>query len=124
MTYKKVLYKQMILVLVFCAFSCAKSLPDEIEIAMNDLPEKVDFNFHVKPILSDRCYSCHGPDEKTRQAGLRLDIEKEAFKKLASGARAFVSGKPARSESVGRILSDDPEVSMPPPETAEKSVLS
>jgi hypothetical protein len=117
MTYKKVLYKQMILVLVFCAFSCAKSLPDEIEIAMNDLPEKVDFNFHVKPILSDRCYSCHGPDEKTRQAGLRLDIEKEAFKKLASGARAFVSGKPARSESVGRILSDDPEVSMPPPES-------
>lgn len=117
MTYKKVLYKQMILVLVFCAFSCAKSPPDEIEIAMNDLPEKVDFNFHVKPILSDRCYSCHGPDEKTRQAGLRLDIEKEAFKKLASGARAFVSGKPGRSESVGRILSDDPEVSMPPPES-------
>jgi len=104
-------------------------MPEEIELALNDLPEKVDFNFHVKPILSDRCYTCHGPDENTRQAGLRLDIEEEAFKKLASGNRAFVSGEPDKSESVRRILSEDPEVLMPPPEanlsltTREKALI-
>ncbi len=97
-------------------FSCMPTLPEEVETAFNELPEHVDFNFHVKPILSDRCYNCHGPDENTRQAGLRLDIEEEAFKKLSSGNRAFVAGKPHSSESVHRILSDDPEVMMPPPD--------
>lgn len=92
-------------------------MPEEIEIAYESLPEVVDFNFHVKPILSDRCYSCHGPDANTRQAGLRLDIEEEAFKKLASGERAFVSRKPGSSESIHRILNDDPEIQMPPPES-------
>lgn len=83
-------------------------------MAYSDLPEKVDFNFHVKPILSDRCYACHGPDENTRKAGLRMDIQANAFKKLASGNHAFVSGNPSKSESVRRILSDDPEIQMPP----------
>src|SRR3712207_4428451 len=43
------------------------------------LPEKVDFNFHIKPILSDRCFACHGPDVNKREAGLRLDTEEGAF---------------------------------------------
>ncbi len=97
--------------------SCGPSMPEDVAIAYESLPEVVDFNFHVKPILSDRCYSCHGPDANTRQAGLRLDIEEEAFKKLASGERAFVTGKPGSSESVQRILNDDPEIQMPPPES-------
>ena len=129
MTHKMGFCKIMVLILGFHLFSCGPTMPEEIEIALNDLPEKVDFNFHVKPILSDRCYACHGPDENTRKAGLRLDIEEEAFKKLASGNRAFVSGKPSRSESVLRILSKDQEILMPPPDanlsltTQEKALI-
>ena len=92
-------------------------MPEELEIAFNNLPESIDFNFHVKPILSDRCYSCHGPDENTRKAGLRLDIEENAFAKLSSGNYAFVSGNARQSESVYRILNTDPEIQMPPPES-------
>jgi len=103
--------------LVWLFASCSFSPPEEIILADKDLPETVDFNFHVKPILSDRCYSCHGPDANTRKAGLRLDLEKEAFAILSSGEQAFVAGKPGASESVHRILSDDPEIQMPPPES-------
>ncbi|MEP1796870.1 MAG: DUF1553 domain-containing protein [Eudoraea sp.] len=92
-------------------------MPKEVEIAFNNLPESIDFNFHVKPILSDRCYSCHGPDENTRKAGLRLDIEENAFAKLSSGNYAFVSGNARQSESVYRILNADPEIQMPPPDS-------
>ena len=46
------------------------------------LPEKVDFNLHIKPLMSDRCYTCHGPDEKARKAKLRLDTKAGAFKAL------------------------------------------
>ncbi len=98
------------------ALSCGPNMPDEVEVAYSNLPETIDFNLHVKPILSDRCFNCHGPDENTRKAGLRLDREKEAFAKLESGARAFVSNKPGSSASVHRILSEDPEIQMPPPE--------
>jgi len=97
--------------------SCSVNLPDDVETAYQELPENIDFNFHIKPILSDRCYNCHGPDENTRQANLRLDIEEDAFKSLESGNRAFVSGKPGGSASVERILSDDPEIQMPPPDS-------
>ena len=101
----------------FLVLSCEQEMPSDVEDAYSNLPETVDFNFHVKPILSDRCFNCHGPDENTRKAGLRLDLEDEAFSKLASGERAFVSSKPSDSESVHRILSDDPEIQMPPPES-------
>ena len=72
--------------------SCSVEVPTEIKMEYSNLPEVVDFNYHVKPILSDRCYQCHGPDEKTRKAGLRLDAESIAFSKLESGKRAFSSG--------------------------------
>ncbi len=57
------------------------------------VPDQVDFNFHVKPILSDRCFKCHGPDDRQRKAGLRLDVKDVAFGALASGRRAIVPGK-------------------------------
>ena len=58
------------------------------------VPEVVDFNFHVKPILSDRCFKCHGPDERVRKASLRLDRKEVAFGELPSGHRAVVPGRP------------------------------
>jgi hypothetical protein len=93
--------------------SCSLEVPTEISKEYSDLPEVVDFNYHVKPILSDRCYQCHGPDEKTRKAGLRLDIESIAFSKLESGKRAFSSGNLHKSESAHRIIHDEPDVVKP-----------
>ena len=57
-----------------------------------DIPEKIEYSRDVRPILSERCYTCHGPDEGKRQAGLRLDVEQDALKKLESGGFAVVAG--------------------------------
>lgn len=107
----------ILLYILFIHNSCGKSLPEEVELAFESLPEYIDYNFHIKPILSDRCYTCHGPDPETRKAGLRLDIESEAFKKLQSGNHAFVKGSIGKSESIYRLLSKDPELIMPPPDS-------
>ncbi|MFN6191626.1 MAG: PSD1 and planctomycete cytochrome C domain-containing protein [Planctomycetia bacterium] len=76
---------------------------------------KLDFNRDVRPILSDRCFSCHGPDNEDRHAGLRLDLRAAAIAALDSGATAVVPGDPAASEIIARITSTDPDVVMPPP---------
>ena len=97
---------------------CGPDLPDGVVEAARTLPEQVDFNQHIRPILSDRCWSCHGPDRAARKAGLRLDTEEAAFATLtASGRTPIVAGKPNRSELVHRILSEDPEIVMPTPES-------
>ena len=72
----------------------------------------IDFNRDIRPILSENCYHCHGPDQAERQADLRLD-QKEAVE--ASGA--VVPGQPEESLLIERIISDDPEDRMPPPES-------
>jgi Protein of unknown function (DUF1553)/Protein of unknown function (DUF1549)/Concanavalin A-like lectin/glucanases superfamily/Planctomycete cytochrome C len=106
------------------AMACGRRAP---EVA--GVPEVVDFNFHVKPILSDRCFKCHGPDERARKASLRLDRKDVAFGTLPSGHRAIVPGSLRRSELVARILSTDPKFMMPAPESNlsltdfEKAVL-
>jgi hypothetical protein len=69
-------------------------------------PRKIDFNFQVRPILSDRCFTCHGPDEKKRKARLRLDT-------AAGARRVIVAGHPEKSELVRRITADADE-RMPP----------
>lgn len=98
--------------------SCGGELPEDVTAAADKLPEKVDFNFHIKPILSDRCFACHGPDANKREAELRLDIAENAYAALASGnGFALVPGKVAKSQVYHRILSDDPELMMPPPES-------
>ena len=100
---------------IFLLSHCSLEIPKKINQEMAGLPEEVDFNYHIKPILSDRCFKCHGPDENTRKAGLRLDVETLAFAKLASGKSAFSKGSIYRSEAAHRIISMDPEIQMPPP---------
>ncbi len=79
----------------------------------------VDFARDVRPILSDRCFACHGPDEKSRKAGLRLDLREGAFGRLRGGGRAIVPGDAEASEILRRIGHEDPEERMPPPETGD-----
>ena len=85
----------------------------------NHLPETVSYNFHIRPILSDKCFKCHGPDANKRQAGLRLDIADSAFRPLreTKGAFALVAGKPEESELYRRISSVDPDYQMPTPDS-------
>ena len=75
----------------------------------------VDFNREVRPLLSDRCFACHGPDSAKREAGLRLDTFEGATEKLESGNQAIVPGDSKASEIFTRIHEDDPDEIMPPP---------
>jgi hypothetical protein len=77
---------------------------------------KIDFQRDIRPIISDRCYKCHGPDEDKRKAKLRLDVREDALKPAKSGDRAIVPGKVDESELVTRIFSTDEKDIMPPPE--------
>ncbi len=86
-------------------------------------PLKVNYNRDIRPILSDVCYACHGPDEQQRQAGLRLDLRDGAFAKLESGVTAIAPGKSAESAIVTRLLSHNPDEVMPPPTTGKKLTL-
>jgi hypothetical protein len=76
--------------------------------------EKVDFNFQIRPILSDRCFSCHGPDAGNRKAGLRLDTREGATGETKSGGRAVVPGNLDASELYWRITAEDDQDRMPP----------
>lgn len=98
---------------LFLLSNCSRSSIDPA--LLSTIPETVDYNFHVKPILSDRCFTCHGPDENTLEAGLRLDTEDGPFAKLESGERAVVPGRPGSSALISRIWHDDPDEVMPPP---------
>ena len=75
---------------------------------------KVEFNRDIRPILSDTCFHCHGPDEKERKGGLRLDVRAEALKPAKSDAVAIVPGKPEQSELLARVLAEDEDNLMPP----------
>lgn len=79
----------------------------------------VDFNFDVKPILSDKCYTCHGPDDKARKANLRLDTENGFYKALEDNPNHFVIDKNnlVESEILKRISSKNSIYKMPPPES-------
>src|SRR6476469_3870861 len=74
----------------------------------------VDFNREVRPIFSEHCYTCHGPDEGKRKAGLRLDREEDAFKELKSGEHALIAGDPEKCALVKRITTSDQDDIMPP----------
>src|SRR5262245_63999568 len=73
----------------------------------------VEFNRDIRPILSDKCYTCHGPDKERRLSKVRFDIEAEAKQDLG-GRFAIVPGDPSKSEMIRRITAAEPERRMPP----------
>ncbi len=78
---------------------------------------KPDFNRDIRPILSDNCFACHGPDTQKVKGGLRLDLRDAALRPAKSDLPAIVPGKPAESELLRRIRTADPDDLMPPPES-------
>lgn len=112
--------------MISCAFigvfihACRTSQSVEsVNIDEDAIPVIVDFNFHVKPILSDRCFKCHGPDPNTREGGLALHTAEFAFGALGKDHDRFalVPGQPDSSSLIQRIFTDNPDDTMPPPES-------
>ncbi|CAG2534466.1 Planctomycete cytochrome C [Maribacter dokdonensis] len=103
--------------------SCASEVDKTIALEDGDketaIPEKIDFTFHVKPILSDRCFICHGPDKNAVEGDLSLHSAEEAYRALGElkDHAAIVPGNTTKSSLVERIFSDDPNLIMPPPES-------
>ncbi len=97
------------------SFGCALALVSSNLLRAQDQtdPSAVDFARDIQPLLAQKCYACHGPDEKDRQADLRLDIESAAKKHV------IVAGDPSSSEMIKRISSDDDDFRMPPPDSGK-----
>ncbi|MCY4158918.1 MAG: DUF1553 domain-containing protein [Bacteroidetes bacterium] len=102
-----------LLILLLLA-ACSQSSSD-----LSGLPATVDYNWHVKPVLSDRCYKCHGPDDQTRKAGLRLDVQENAYGRSRddSSRQIILPGNANASVLVEHISTQDPKRRMPPPES-------
>ena len=103
--------------------NCAPRTPTTIAAA-DAVPTEIDYNWHVRPILSENCFSCHGPDAAARKASLRLDLPEAAYAELkeSPGKVAIDPGDPDNSELIRRVVAADPDVRMPPPE--KHTVLS
>jgi cytochrome c553 len=127
--WKQIGFACSMLMLGAAVWGCSEpELPADVELAMADLPAKIDYNQHVKPILSDRCYACHGPDKNKQKADLRLDLPIAYEKEAESGRKALVPGNLAKSEVFHRIISSDPDYVMPTPDshltlTAEEKAI-
>jgi hypothetical protein len=87
---------------------------EEIKTPLIRVSDSVDYNRDVLPILSSKCFTCHGPDTSTRKGGLRLDLREVATKPTKSGDTPIVPGKSAQSEVMRRILMDGDDERMPP----------
>lgn len=88
-------------------------------VAIPKIPEVISYSFHVKPILSDKCYACHGPDEGSREAGLRFDTKDGAYIPLGENKDRFAAkpGDVENSEMIQRIYTHDDHKLMPPPDS-------
>lgn len=108
-----------VVLLVVLSKSCQSGKVEFPKDITAQIPEKIDYNLHVKPLLSDRCFACHGPDKNSRKADLRLDTEEGAKMLLGEekNRMAVVANDPHKSEVFKRMFTDDPELVMPPPES-------
>jgi len=95
------MYKLFLLFTIIFFVRCGQEVPEQVQNEVARLPDNIDYNNHIKPILSDRCYACHGPDANKREADLRLDI----------------AGYDNHNEIISRILHADPAAVMPPPDS-------
>jgi hypothetical protein len=126
-----ILFSAVLLLAGIFYYSTAVDLPPDVKEAYNALPSSLDYNIDVKPILSDKCFACHGPDKAKQKAGLRLDIAQFAYAGLPDdkGKVAIDPGNLDGSEFFHRILSNDPKYMMPSPEShhtltaQEKAIL-
>lgn len=132
--FKRNLMKLIAYFSVLCSlllFSCNPTIPEEIAFAVKELPEELDYNIDVKPILSDKCFACHGPDKAKQKASLRIDLAEYAYAPLPENLDkvAIDPGDLADSEIFHRIISVDPDYKMPTPDshlslsTREKAIL-
>jgi len=109
-------YRVIVFILgVLYLSACSPDLPPDVNQEYANLPDQIDYNLHVKPVLSDKCFICHGPDKAKLKAGLRLDIAEVAYGKLpdSPGKVAIDPGSVNGSELFHRIMSSDPEYRMP-----------
>lgn len=117
------LYTLLLCVPLLFIHSCNQGVQNTVTTANNNgngkIPAKIDFTFHVKPILSDRCFKCHGPDKNAIEGGLSLNTAQDAY--MALGKKkdhyAIVPGDVENSELVKRIYTADESLMMPPPES-------
>ena len=87
-------------------------------INISNVPEKIDFNFHVNPILSDKCFTCHGPDDKQRKANLRLDTKEGLYQMTEDLIKRVIDvDNLEESEMIRRIFHENKSIVMPPPES-------
>src|SRR5215210_684908 len=101
------------------AVSAAVALVSFAATAVGQAPSEIRFNRDIRPILSENCFACHGPDAPARKADLRLDTKAGLFGK-SKHAVAIVPGDPSKSEAVARVQNADPDEVMPPPKTGKK----
>ncbi len=100
--------------LFFCFVNGLLALPAMVRADENE------FNRVIRPLLSENCFICHGPDQNKREGGLRLDLREQAIIASDSGKTGIVAGHPEQSELIARIESTDPDVQMPPPRLEKK----
>ena len=109
----------LIILVSACTLGTPKGKLASMDGTPEIVPDLVDFTFHVKPILSDRCFKCHGPDKNAVEGGLSLHTPEGAF--MALGEKkdhyAIVPGDIKNSELVHRIYTSDASLMMPPPES-------
>ncbi len=117
------LYSLSVFIPVLVVYSCNTGVQTSETTANNDIngriPDKIDFTFHVKPILSDRCFKCHGPDKNAIEGGLSLNTAEDAYMALGKNKDhyAIVPGDVEKSELVNRLYTTDESLMMPPPES-------
>src|SRR5690349_12975342 len=83
------------------------------------VPDRIDFNRDVRPVLSDNCFACHGPDKNKRKADLRLDT-KDGLMSSHDDVHNVIPGKPEQSELYRRVTTDDPDERMPDPKSNKR----